>query len=139
MKISKELPPNYQQIVQALGDVSQYKPIFCYGNIIYNPFKREITADIEHHESIHSRQQSQFTDPDMWYARYLTDSQFRLEQELEAYGEQYVFGITRVKNNKLRDAFLDDLCFSLSGESYGNLISFGEARSKLRQFAKDVL
>lgn len=133
MKIKNERPPNYQEIVNALGDVSKSNPVFCYGDTIYNPFKREITPDVEHHELIHSIQQSQFTSPDMWYMRYLSDPQFRLDQEIEAYGNQYVFGCRYVKNNKLRKAFLGELAGELSGEAYGNLLSYGEAESKIRQ------
>ena len=130
-------PQNYSQIVEALGDVSKYNPVFCYGDTIYNPFGREITPDVEHHESIHSRQQAQFTSPDDWYSRYLTDKKFRYEMELEAYSEQYSFGKEIVKKNKLTDAFLDSLASELCGEAYGLGLTFGEARSKIRNFARE--
>ena len=137
MKILNQKPQNYSQIVEALGDVSKYNPVFCYGDTIYNPFGREITPDVEHHESIHSRQQAQFTSPDDWYSRYLTDKKFRYEMELEAYSEQYSFGKEIVKKNKLTDAFLDSLASELCGEAYGLGLTFGEARSKIRNFARE--
>ena len=152
MRVIQDFPPNYQDIVAVLGDVSKSNPVFCYGDIIYNPFKREITPDVEYHESIHARQQAQFTTPDMWYMRYLTDRDFRFVQEIEAYGEQFKFGKERVKSvqadlvqkgqrlsggaSKITDAFLDSLATELSGEAYGTLCSFGEARSKIRNYAK---
>ena len=137
MKILNQKPQNYSQIVEALGDVSKYNPVFCYGDTIYNPFGREITPDVERHESIHSRQQAQFTSPDDWYSRYLTDKKFRYEMELEAYSEQYSFGKEIVKKNKLTDAFLDSLASELCGEAYGLGLTFGEARSKIRNFARE--
>jgi hypothetical protein len=133
MKISNKFPPNYQEIVNALGDVSKYNPVFCYGDTIFNPFERKMTPDVEHHETIHSRQQEKFTNPDMWYMLYLSDPQFRLEQEIEAYGEQYSFGCNYVKNNKLRKVFLEALARELSGEAYGNLIPYAIAESKIRR------
>jgi hypothetical protein len=132
MKISKNYPPNYQEIVNALGDVSKSNPVFCYGDTIFNPFGREITPDVEHHELVHSRQQAKFTSPGMWYMRYLSDPQFRLAQEIEAYGNQYLFGCKYAKNNKLRKGFLYELASELSGEAYGGLLSYGEAESKIR-------
>ena len=136
IKVIKSFPPNYSQIVETLGDVSKSLPVFAYGEYIYNPFDREITKDVEEHEAVHLAQQAKFTSPDIWYSSYLTDKGFRLQQEIEAYGWQYAFGKERVKNNKLRDAFLDSLAVELSGEAYGKLLSFGEARIKINKYAK---
>lgn len=130
MKIVEDFPPNYEIIVLALG--AQPKALFCYGNIIYNPSKRTITPDLEAHEMIHQEQQG--SDIGGWYARYLTDREFRLSQELEAYGRQYLFAKEHVQDKKLLEWAKESMAFALSGESYGNLIGYGEAESKIRNY-----
>lgn len=149
MKTVIGLPPNYELIRIALNPSKH--AIFCYGDTIYNPSNRTITPDIEHHEYIHSKQQGD--NPDLWYARYLQDPQFRLEQEIEAYGEQYVLAKENIekadeearketkvlaagKTQLLRWA-LESMARALSGADYGNLISYGEAQSKIRNYAKN--
>lgn len=149
MKIYESYPPNYNDIFNALGNVAVFKPVFAYSPDIYNPFKRELTADVIHHEQVHIQQQSVFTDPQIWYVKYLYDKDFRFKQELEAYGSQYQFGKKVVMETqrelnkdgkrieagatKIVDAFLDSLAGELSGDAYGNLCSFGEARNKIRR------
>lgn len=134
MKTSTEYPPNYADITEALGNVDG--AVFCYGDTIYNPFWRDITPDIELHESVHSRQQGAY--PDVWYYKYLNDKGFRLEQELEAYAEQYAF-TKRHMSGKLLDWGLDNMAQALSGIMYGDLLSFNEARTKIRLRAKSMV
>lgn len=148
LPIREELPPNYELIRMVLSP----KPgaIFSYGGIIYNPHKRDIAPDLHIHEAVHARQQGD--NPDAWWARYLQDPEFRLEQELEAYGEQYAFAKEHIeaqaqkaaeegkvlaagKTQLLRYA-LESMAFALSGEEYGNLISYSEAASKIRNWGR---
>ena len=134
MKTTTAFPPNYRDIVDHLGDVSKARPLFCYGDTIYNPFKREITKDFEHHEYIHSIQQGE--NPEVWYYKYLRDPAFRLQQELEAYGEQYRLAILNKAPPQIRDWCLETLARELSNEAYGNLLTFNEAKSKIRNYVK---
>jgi hypothetical protein len=89
MKIKEEFPPNYAAITAILGEVDHRKPVFCYGDTIYNPFKVEVTADLHIHEEVHCKQQGEY--PDIWWNQYLSDKDFRLHQEIEAYGTQLKF------------------------------------------------
>lgn len=150
MEVKETFPPHFEEI-QLLFPISKENPaIFCYGDTIHNPYGKEITPDLECHESVHSKQQGD--DPDGWWRKYLTDPQFRLEQELEAYGEQYAFAkrhieaaaneaakegkrLTAGKNNLIRHA-LESMSFALSGPTYGNIIPYGKAESKIRHYAK---
>jgi len=136
MKIIKEYPPNMGDIRRTFIAVDNHKPIFAYGNIIYNPHDVKITPDLEAHEQVHCDQQGDY--PDVWWFRYLSDRDFRFEQELEAYGTQYAFVKKHINNSKLLDWGLDKMAEALSGELYGNLIGYGEARSKIRNFAKNL-
>jgi len=133
LEIKEDYPPNYLEIQSVLGNVGVYKPIFCYGKVIYNPFKREITPDIEIHEQVHSKQQGDY--PDVWYYKYLHDRDFRTKQEIEAYGAQYAFAKRFVKGEVLEWA-LTNMAEALSGSIYDTGLSLGEAESKIRTLAK---
>jgi len=134
MKISNSFPPNYDLIKLVLKPNPE--AIFCYGDTIYNPSKRELTDDVLLHEEIHSRQQNQVGSPEIWYTRYLQDKHFRLTQEIEAYGEQYHFAKKYVKNYILNAWLLENLAKALSSEDYGKMISYGSAVSKIRNHKK---
>lgn len=132
MKIVHSTPPNIEIIKLTLpvkGD-----EVFCYGDTIYNPSGNEVPAEVEYHEHIHSKQQGD--NPEMWWYNYLTSKSFRLAQELEAYGEQYRFISKHIKIQKLVNEALERIALALSGKEYGNLISFGEAKSKIRRYGK---
>lgn len=139
MKISTEYPPNWNQIRIAFPDVVQEGAIFCYGYTIYNPFNREISADLIYHESVHARQQG--STPDIWWYRYINDLDFRLDQEIEAYGEQFAFVCRHIPpeapKNRIQKLYLNSMASALSGNVYGKLISYGEAESKIKRYAKN--
>ena len=131
MEIIKSFPPNYDIINFSLDPPKH--AIYCYGDKIYNPSGRELTPDIEYHESIHSKQQG--NNPDLWYNKYLTDKDFRLNQEIEAYGEQYLFIKEHIGDQKLRRWGLEKMALALSGD-YKLGISYGEVESKIRNYGK---
>lgn len=133
MKISKDRPPNFRAIVDALGESKN--AIYCYGDTIYNPNGRDVTPDIEIHEQVHSKQQGD--QPEIWYYKYLNDGNFRLQQEIEAYGTQYAFVKPHV-HGKLREWIKDNMAQALSSGDYGNLISHREAEQAIRQFANNL-
>lgn len=134
MKISEQYPPNYTQILIAFPDLEKHKPIFTYGDTIYNPFKVEITPDLEAHEAVHTKQQGTF--PEVWWNEYINNLDFRFSQELEAYGTQLIFLESIITDSKLMEWFWDKITSALSGELYGNMLNYGQAKSKLRHFVK---
>lgn len=136
MKISKKFPPNFESITNVFGDVSKHKPVFCYGDTIYNPYDGNLTPDIIHHEKVHSKQQG--ISPDAWYYKYLRDPEFRLEQEIEAYGEQLKYAKDKGVSGKLYDWAKGNMAMSLSSELYGSLITWGKAESKIRNYKKEI-
>lgn len=137
MKISTDFPPNYALIATVFVNCEVHMPIFCYGDTIFNPFKREIGPDLEVHEAVHSKQQG--NNPDAWWGQYLTDETFRLEQETEAYGEQYVLAIKVGVRGKMLDWVKEKCAQGLSSELYGSLINYGQAESRLKKYAKSIL
>lgn len=135
MKVSIDFPPNYREIIDALGDVSEHQPIFCYGDTIHNPYARHITEDLIAHERAHSeRQRGQ---PALWWMQYLYDEQFRLQEEIIGYGTQYKFAKDAGVSGKVLDWALEGMARSLGGELYGNIISHNEARSKIRNYGSE--
>lgn len=138
MKIVEDYPPNFNHIIEVFGDIEEFTPIFCYGDTIFNPFKIKITPDLEAHERVHSYQQMKFATPDAWWIKYLYDKDFRLEQEIEAYGTQYALAMQSGVRGKMLDWVKENIARSLSCGLYGNLLSYGEAESKIRNYAKNI-
>lgn len=132
MRTVQAYPPNWDAIKIILKPIGH--EIFCYGNTIYNPSGRSVTPDIERHEEVHSEQQG--SNPDAWWNKYLSDKTFRLACEIEAYGEQWLFAKENVKDAKLLAWVKENMAMALCGPSYGGLISYGEAESKIRNYRK---
>lgn len=130
MKVVKDFPPNFSEIKSVLNPDSTM--VYTYGNIVYNPSGGEIPADIEYHETIHQKQQSFYTDPSFWWALYLNDKRFRLEQELEAFYGQWQF-VKRSLPSKIAEECLDELAFNLS-KLYNLAINRHQAKTLLRKF-----
>ncbi len=135
MQIKNQYPPNIDLIL-ASGLKPNEQTRYCYGDTIYNPSGKELTPDIELHESIHAKQQGD--NPDQWWYNYLTDKNFRLEQELEAYAHQLNFIKEHIKDKELFKWGKDKMVEALSDGSYNLGLSFGEAESKLRNKAKQL-
>jgi len=135
LKIKNEYPPNYKDIVDTLGTPSDHV-IYCYGDTIYNPSGKEITPDFEIHEKVHSKQQGGA--PDLWWDKYLTDSGFRLNQEIEAYGAQYQFAcklIDEIRGGaKMKKWMLESMARALSGKEYGGIIGYNQAETAIRKY-----
>lgn len=136
MKIKEENPPNFIEIIRVFGDLSKKKPCFCYGDVIYNPYRVEITPDLEIHEDTHRIQQGNL--PDIWWEQYLSDTNFRLSQEIEAYAKQYQFACKLVDEirggAKMKKAILESIAKSLSGEMYGSIITYSQAETAIRKY-----
>lgn len=131
MKTVKSFPPNSDLIQAALTPPPD--ALYCYGDTIYNPSGKEIPADIHYHEYIHSLQQGD--NPDAWWSQYLLDEDFRLDQEIEAYGMQYLFVCKYIDTPAIRKWALDSMSTALSSESYGRLLTYGQASSKIRNYS----
>jgi len=130
MKILQGNPPNLDKIIKAGLKPDPDKTVFTYGDTIYNPGKGIIDPLLMKHEEIHSRQQG--NDPDGWWDRYLKDINFRLAQELEAYGIQYKEAEKIIKDRNGLSKLLRLLANDLSGEMYGKILTFQEAIIKIK-------
>ena len=123
MKILIEHPPNIQKIRRkfTLRDTT----IFTYGNILYNPNNGYISEDLVAHEETHARQQGD--DPAAWWKKYLKDPEFRLQQEVEAYRNQYKKFLEKCKDRQKIFLFVRKIAGDLSSSLYGNMVDYYEA------------
>lgn len=84
-----ERPPNFAQILAAFPDADKPGVIFAYGDNIYNPSAITIPHALLAHEGIHLSRQRDGETADSWWAKYLTDHEFRYREELEAHVGEY--------------------------------------------------
>lgn len=134
MKISTEQPPNIAEI--RLYMTPPQDAVFAYGDTIYCPSGDEIPPDVIIHEEVHQKQQENYSSPEFWWTKYLLDPQFRYEQELEAYGEQYRYVSAHISTKGQKEALLD---FATNlATIYGIPVSVTEAEAKIRLMAKEL-
>jgi hypothetical protein len=133
MKILKQLPPNYEDICKHIPAVRQIKTIvFTYGNTVYAPAGNALPPDLIAHEQVHIDRQN---NPAKWWEKYLTDIQFRLDEELAAYRVQYQYA-EKHYSRAHRRLLLTHISKDLSGSMYGKLITRKEAIALITQGAK---
>lgn len=134
MEIINKYPPNYKKIKAVFGE--DKRCVYCYGEAIYNP--HEIKLEFHHvvHEKVHSEQQKELG-LDYWWMRYMDDKDFRLKMELEAYAVQVKCAKDLVGEKGYR-LFLDDVSEALASETYGNLLTKEQAKTKLRHLIKKI-
>lgn len=130
MEIVETYPPNYSRIRQFIKPPQN--AIFAYGNKIYNPHKVDIWPDLEEHEKVHQKQQG--SDPEFWWEKYLQNKDFRLEQEIEAYGAQYQY-LKGIFNNKGLKVVLFEMANALS-KDYGLSLTYQEAENLIRNYGR---
>jgi len=123
MKIVFKYPPNIKRIKEHFP--IKRGVIFTYGNRLYNPDRGEIDDALMVHEETHTAQQG--NNPDEWWDRYFIDKAFRLEQETEAYQNQYKYALDNY-NRASRKRLLRQISKDLSSSLYGNLITEKEAK-----------
>ena len=150
MRVLNTFPPNWNKIKEAFPNAEAEKAVFCYGEVVHNPFNSNITRDLEVHEAVHSKQQGD--DPEKWWEKYISDPAFRLEQEIEAYGVQvYHLKTTKVMRedekgkwvevyipSRVIEYYLEKIAQTLSGPLYGNIIAYHKAHTRIRKFVQNI-
>lgn len=94
IRVEQGYPPNYVEIVAALGEPAP-NVCFAWGDRVYFPGGTKLAPEIEIHESVHFQQQAEIGGPELWWAKYLSNAAFRLEQEVEAMRAQIACQPTR--------------------------------------------
>lgn len=139
MNIKFDYPPNYPDIVKAFPAVKDnLRVVFTYGDTLYVPGKHAIPGHLKIHEQTHMDQQAKLTkSAAYWWELYIDSPAFRVEQELEAYGNQYAYinsqkDLTRSEKKRYLRAFATDL----ASEIYGQNLDVKQTMDRIVSFAK---
>ena len=126
------LPPNFEKINNAFHVAGQ-AVLFCYGDIICNPYGVEIPPQLIKHEEVHSRQQG--SDVEGWWDKYIEDPEFRWEQELEAHVVEWKEYCKRHGGDK-RIAYLKIVAERLSSPIYGQMRTYEQCRDAILTYKR---
>lgn len=126
LEVVVDYPPNIDKIDAAFHVKGQQGVIYTYGGKIYSPSGSDLSYDLHEHERVHVQQHSRHGGSDAWWERYLTDVEFRLDQEVEAYRVQLAY-INEHYNRKQRREMLDFVAHTLASPMYGNMLSKKQA------------
>jgi hypothetical protein len=129
--IIEDYPPHYKRWKAKFPNLEESKPLFAWDNHIYNPFKVKVLPDLFVHERKHFEQQGD--NPEVWLDKYLTDDNFRLEQEVQAYGSQFAY-CKKMLPAKWYKIVLEACAKSLSGSLYNGIISYHQAETLIRNY-----
>lgn len=125
IQVSKALPPKsiYDKCVVRFGADFYKGAVFTVGHTIYA--MHDISDDLYVHEATHSKQQEKIGS-EKWWKLYFTDDKFRLEQEVEAYKNQWNWA---VKNSprEYRRLLKSHIIRNMSSRLYGNIVNEEEA------------
>lgn len=103
--------------------------VFTYFDAIYTA--TTMPTDLFVHEAVHYARQGNGKNEKLakeWWLRYCSDAEFRYQEELMAYKEQYKYILSQVKGNRaIAFEHAKRLAYDLSGAIYGNLTSFPNA------------
>lgn len=125
--VSNEIPDIFYALKNKFG-IEWSNVIISYYPKIYS--KNSFNEIKMIHELTHLKQQEDYGVKE-WWARYLQDDTFRLEQELEAYRNETIFILENVTDRNESYKLRSTICHDLSSPMYGNLISLEEARKLL--------
>ena len=133
MQIKIGKPPYYDECVKAFGIDKRKGVVFTYGQDLWNPDNVEIPDHLFEHELVHCAQQGGDNAlASIWWRRYIDDSKFRVDQEIEAYKKQYQFICTKIKDRNARFRALHILAVDMSSPMYGSSISYTDAIRRIR-------
>lgn len=103
--------------------------VFAWGDTIYNPDGGYIPPEIILHEEVHGRRQE--GNPESWWAKYLTDKTFRLEEELLAHRVEYQAYVHNHKDYNAHAKYLYYVAGKLSSPLYGSMLTPAEAKREI--------
>lgn len=137
MKMLLQKPPNYDEVAAFFKLDPGQAIFFTYGDTVYNPGMVKISEDLIRHEETHIEQQEANSEvADLWWKRYLRDPEFRIQEEAEAYGNQYAFMCARNHDRNYQARYLHEIAGHLSGPVYGNAISRQDAAKLIKTYAQ---
>jgi uncharacterized Fe-S cluster-containing radical SAM superfamily protein len=131
--VSNDRPPNYEELAKALPGAKRKGVIFTYGKVIYNPSFVKMDHSLLAHEATHVVQQTaDGMTPEEWWKMYIINPYFRYDQELEAHRIEHQV-MARLGHSRIaRRLALKGMARRLSGQLYGNVVSYHKAMEAIR-------
>lgn len=126
--VKVEDPPNIETLREVFPLTG--REIFAWDGVIYNPSGSRLPQELIDHEMTHFRQQD--GDAEGWWARYITDVAFRLEQELEAHQVEYKSFCKYNKDRNKQARYLQLIARRLASPMYGGVLSGREAARRIK-------
>lgn len=124
------LPPIFDWAKKHFPNIDEKTTIFSYGNKIYAP--QELPDHLWAHELVHCKRQGYSeSGAKKWWDKYVADLDFRYNEEVLAYREQYKFFKERCKDRNKVFNFGRLLANELSSPLYGNLADFKTAHNHI--------
>lgn len=130
--IIQSWPPNIDAIRKRFPAIHN-RVLFAYDGSIYSPSGQDIPDHLIVHEETHFKQQEKVGGAAVWWDKYLTDNKFLIEQEVEAYHNQYEFFCKYYGGDKSAQyKFLLSCARALSSPLYGNSIGVAAALFRIK-------
>lgn len=130
MQLVRAQPPNYADIA-AVFDVRGKPVLFAYGDLIYAPVgTTEVLPHLMAHESEHGVRQK-IVGVQQWWDRYLSDTQFRLDEEKLGHIAEYRWLVDHSSGRQERRKHLSHVAARLSSSLYRYPLTKDEARRVL--------
>lgn len=135
-RVVNERPPIYDAIIARFGRVPR-GTVFAWSGVVYDPDGngRALPAHLLAHEETHFRQQASAGGAAAWWERYLSDDRFRLEQEIEAYREQWHAIRDSEHDRHARRRLLAAIVRDLASGMYGRFLTKEQARRLITEAA----
>jgi hypothetical protein len=136
MRIVNQPPPIFDEIVAAFPHAALPGVMFCWREIIYIPQQTgPIPAQLIAHEQAHCDRQAGFHITD-WWRRYISDQQFRLDEEMPAHVVELREWIKIetpkwVGKRALKRHLTGRVARRLADKLYGPMITYENARTIL--------
>lgn len=119
-------PAIYPRIKKQFGDFWDKGLIITYYPNIYWIGGDRLPLRKVVHENVHIRQQARYG-VEKWWDDFISNKEFRLSQEVEAYQEEVKYIRSNVPNKQTRFKLIDEIAKDLSGKLYGRMISYNDA------------
>ena len=132
MKIIRELPPNYSDILKVFPIASNPEILFAFGDVIYTASQSEIPHFLLRHEEAHGiRQLALEGGVEAWWEAYLSDVKFRYMEELVAHRVEYEARITGATCRQQRRSAMKEVARRLASPLYGGMKSAANAKKDI--------
>ena len=128
MQFSREQPEIFDRCAKVFNIKWKDGVIITYGDTIY--CKYPLSFGKQQHEHVHIDQQAEYG-VEAWWDKYLTDKQFRLDQEVEAYKKEIKYIRNKVKDYVLKNRLIDSIK-DLSSPMYGTICTKEQAEVLLK-------